>query len=592
MAVWKLTKMPPKQTPATKVLTPAQRQRRKEKRARKKAIKSEGVVKAHAVNVSPIIKHEAAKHTNASDLTLLAKTRSLPEICAPLRWPGVYRQLTDVKHIWSLVTLKNPITPNAPQLNSPLVLPAALGNSDLQFSTHPSFLVADPVAPVIYLHENDVIETNNVAYALKWNFTDIDTLSFGDFIKVGVPIQRNVSASFESIRYSADVSTTFLYPVAPNAPYTLTQPPSILLEAPSYYSETQSKYYVLNHAGGLAIRTTITVTDGSGASIALPTGASVRVDYQIKRYNGREPESMYVSIANVINAGATSVMYVTAPTTTTLVKATGYMRVQMVTVAYAAGASVDYKITAIKTDIWSLVTNRADRYWVQPSLGIFADGQFMFRKVRVTAASLRVKNVTPPIYVGGDAYGARINNKLGGWYDQTVDSILTASGNSRIGYRGAAADGLYTWMHLSEGSDVYRDSTYEARLNNSFIITTVLPRVLLDEMIDEFHALVIDASSMSDATLTKDMTTLQVRADLHVEFCSDSALANNSVSPFTIDDLAKANMILAAAPLVFENPGHWARIWNAIKSTSSAVLKAAGPAAARAALGALTTMVG
>lgn len=567
--------------------------------------------------------HLTKAGVNLTDVNYIAKARTLPEVTPAIRLPYVNRALTDVKHLWSLGSIAAPEA--AVEGVTVAGRPVYLFDEALPDGAHFLALGKSPVAPLVYKHVLAGLEAGCFHYA-RWTpasfvqaigvnpgTTDAHVFTIptnGIAVLSGAPVEYTPDAAFEYLQPGA-TSATSGYSTANSGPLagalaglTWTASPDEMAWTPTFVSG--DRYYSLNHSGHLRIR----IMHGTPA---IPVPGQVRLRFALLRYNGEDSEDVTIEFDATMatsepNGGLTLditnngvVAWKDDGTSSTFppfisgvggnvatgeyLARPGYYRLMLRSVRLGAGSSTALTYQQFRLIIGWVVpraTNAAQTaIWVQPALRTYFDASYMFRSTRVTAASLRLTNNTPKMFVGGNAFACRMSSgssfRSGGWYNATTALVRDSSGHMRAGYAGNAADGLYTWMELTDLDETFRDCSFE--MPDAPVLR---PRVDLDLFTHTNHIFLVDTTRMPLEGIAS--FTARFRVDLHVEFMSTSSLATLSVAVGSSDVLAQANTVLAAAPLCYENPGHLAKIWNAIRRTAMPLLKASTSAAARVAL--------
>lgn len=515
-------------------------------------------------------------------MTLLARARATPEDTPPQRLPGLSRHLSDVKHLWQQHVWAAGEVTNDRHL--------MLGGQIVEHGQHVAFLLNNPVAPLVYSCPSSV--TGGKYAYLSWQF-----------IQNRAAVWNTVSPHQDTSGLSPRYVISVFDKVAPGGVLTqeLTEnlDPCGLIDGRGRIVQIETSGLVENAPQRL-LQTPVFVSDANKAKYSLmpgrevvvamrhmasldvlgpiPANAAINLAFQFVRYNGTEPEE-YSALQSIAMSGGVSEHAMTYTTSHhPMLARSGYFRIVVSSIALSS--ATEWLPGFVELEVAWKIGGYDGRVWAQPTSEVFNDATYMFRKCRMTAASLRIKNITALMHVGGDAAAGLAENHLGQWHNQTTDSLLAAAGAARTGYRGPASKGAYTWLHLTDESEHYEDATYEVRHGSGVVVQ---PRVHLDKL-NLTHFVLIDVGQDGDSL---SRFTAQIRVDLHLEFISSSPLANNSVCAYDIEDLARANMILAAAPVAYENPFHLPTIWAAIRKASGAALRAGAGVVARAALEAL-----
>lgn len=573
----------------------AQADARRAKRQRRRNRRAEVRARTNPVVTQVRTQQSFGKHGVAySKLNVYAKARALPELVAPQRMPYQSRNQTDVKHLWHLATVKNQRNATA---GTQTEYPAFLGDTAINSGQHIMFLGKSAVAPVVYCLSNAAMVAGEVIFMKWWPAVpprgDYSKVQPGSYI-IDCGISTHAGAAAQE--YTPQAAKAYVQPcftssttdikdfVSLPSGYTAKAAPGEIENTPTFVSH--DRYYALNHGHTMRVVIESASFDSGGAQLAFPGQAAIHMT--LLRYNGEDMEDDAGTYTFTMGSGSKANRFDLDETSGIgggeATRRPGYYRFRVDKVVMAPDASSMLVYPDIALRVFSACYSNTDRFWVQPAIPTFYDAHYVFRKVRITAASMRATNTTPAMFIGGDAYACRLgddnqSSNLGaGWYNTSPQLIAQYAGSRRVGYTGNAVDGLYTWMEQYPQDEDFLDCTAEM----SDYPATVRPKVDLDRYIGATHAFMFDTSQMS--VEASSSFTARLRVDVHLEFMSNSPLANNSIALGSITDLENAAVVLALAPLCYENPSHLAKIWEVIKRSALPVLKAAGSAAARVAL--------
>lgn len=513
-----------------------------------------------------------------------------------MRMPYDTRTLTDVKHLYLQGTIKN----DRDAGGSTTEYPAYMGEGALARSVHPVYVGKSAVAPCLYTVGNGSMATGTV-WASVWcndrGGMGSTTTSADDYYVFSTNVSVRSGGAMSQWDPPANqqyMEADYIKPLTDAAGvgdlgsgYSLVPPPAEVLRTPTFHSPSKQAYYSLLHVPHLRLYYYTTV--------AVPNDMTLYC--VLLRYNGLDQETCSDSIAITLSKGSkAAVLNLTDQLTTASGSkplTCGYYRFRVDKIVMKPDPTLLMEFPPSYLRIVNLGYARSDRFWVQPTIPSFTDANYLYKSVRLTATALRVANRTPDMYKGGNVFVGKVfpdalaDTPCGdGWYNVSLPKAMNDAAHPRTGYTGPANFGGYTWMELEEDDKNFRDCTAEFIGRGSVVVKA---RVDLDYFVRAQHIVLFDLQAMSEEAFSAFAGFFRV--DTHIEYQSTSSLANLSVTAVPIQELVSANIVLAAAPLAYENPGHLSAIWGKIKQFAGPVLRAAGSAAARAALtSALATM--
>lgn len=554
----------------------------------------------------------------------LAKAFVAPRDFNPVRLPSTVREPTGTVRIYHLDDIM-PINCNRLTVNQlgvgvqavVAVQPPSIGSHGNFYGTLPVFTRRCLINPVIY------------------PTMFLSTISaLGTFLTTSTP------------GGAMDTSTALIYelPVvnaSPSAPVIFTIPedlgvpefacykisggmPGPFSTPVSYYSERTNRWYFMY--GGGTVDIVFKCMYGTGSTldnVEVPPGGGLEITLTLYRYTATAGDENCGNYKATIAAGAKQVslnlLIQQVGTTVECESAAGYYRYQIDTVHINAPTAKFEKYSLQIEHL--IIIDRTQWYWYAPVPSAVLEGPYMTTQYRVTSVGTLLTNVASTYYARGGASGAALPERVL-WCDASVPSILNRAGAVRTGYRGAARNGMYTWLEPHTNMEKW----YSASINRSDDMSNVSNQAVLIPYMRAGSAVTSSANIIicqldnpfpvhcSLITETQDQlpgldngwyagtnttttgfgninTTIggtasmfQLRVDIHVEYVSNSQLCTMTISPHLATDFERCTMTLANVPLFTENWIHLEQLWNAIKNGGKVVLKAGASAAGRALL--------
>jgi hypothetical protein len=553
-----------------------------------------------------------------SALTDIAKTICAPRDTNAIRLPDMDARLTDVKHLWVGGDITNFVAVASGQSDYACLT----GDQTLPLNSNLLFLMRNPIAPLIYAVNTPStwqVRTGGELMLYNWQLSGSDVpgwnfpayspqISGGskNYMWIRMPSSFNVGASPNTpVVFTPAPDQSYLMPfkAVRDTTYSSVGGPEGVDEEPCYMTATDFRKYGFYGGGRFIVAAVLSSSDGT-AALAVPAGGGITVSIRVARYmhtgdddddygrftvqisagnstactviQGAMPMGFYrfliesiqfnapTAASNYGNVGlrVAKIMTASLPSTTTGSAYANIVGVNAITQAAVANpGAVEYPTSYL---------------YVNPPNYALTNSPYILNNARINSLGLLVTNVTPMISRGGDVYGLRINPGEN-WDDYSSALVAREAGAPRVSYRADLSNGCYTWMELSDRQ--YRDwypSLGAANATKIASDSSVLT-VLLDTG-SPVHAIAVNSPSV-----TTDYR-LQFRVDMHIEFMSTHQLVQNSISPYTLEDLRQATVALAIGPLFTENWIHLDKLWANIKSAGKAVLQAGGRAAGLAAM--------
>lgn len=196
---------------------------------------------------------------------------------------------------------------------------------------------------------------------------------------------------------------------------------------------------------------------------------------------------------------------------------------------------------------------------------------------RITAASLRLTNVTALLKQEGSIYAARLNSRTVNVFNFDASSFSTVPVSEK--HNLTLQKGLYTY--LAPGDDLqFKEHLTVCDPNIGSGGSPIIPLLHLDDMRMVNCAIVGDP----DVTTTSQ---LNVTFDMHLEFMSGSQLFPPGVTLVSPLDYSAAVTALCTTGYFFENPSHYAALarlvlnglkvaWPVLRQSAAVGLRAGG----------------
>lgn len=551
--------------------------------------------------------YSRGKDMDRKAMSLIAKTVVAPRDMPPLRMPMLSSRATDVKALAHAFTL---VSGPVPQGND---CSFSLGGQTLGGAAGLAVLTRDPIAPYFHtkvpnaasanlttatvgsqfsqagIHWNcgeefmDLIGASGggITGTTRWDFiipTSVGTLPAGDTLALPVPDRLGDIAP-------SDVTTvgeTF-------------EPVSVDENGRCWF-----------HYGGGVLTVVTDLITNTSALLPLAASCTAKVEIDLERYvDAIDSDFVLSTEITLTNSVPTQIT-----TMNPIDLRAGFYRMRARCVTFTNGSSNTMALGHIRMRVSNLVAKQVTvgigagatfsqaRYLAHPWNTQFSGAMYMFDQVRVNAAAMLLTNTTPELYKGGEIFVTAVPEREG-IGQMTVDGIRNSALKNRTGYRGPLAKGAYTWMEVPDSAmfGFKAAAVYNSVRGRNDPSTATgsgaqkpIYRMTGYGMV---HYIYYNATPDGlDTSLTQAAVfQLQCRVDQHLEFISDSQLANLAPAELSVNDLNNACRALSTAPLGTENWAHLSELWSRIKSASMSVLKAGGRAAGAALLSELASGV-
>lgn len=569
----------------TKAIPKAELKRRAEQSRRDKAMAQERA-KALAAAKKPAEPTKRAimkaKRTMpaVNSLNALASAMSVPALSPPQRVPTIPRVRTDVKHFYD----KNQLNYSAvPPARTHFSLGSMSSHTPLPHGTFMTVVTRDPVTPGFVSKPFKTTGTGSTGGEWKWmpywkdrssvlgktpSISGLDhlcrpiVLEYTDQIS---PI-LNDGTSLEIVPQAPELDFLMTRCVSTGGDYTMEDAPAGMYGG---------RYYAWHHGGKIVVFAQM--LDYQGAPL-LMSDLLIRVliKMQLKRWRGvaTDPETRELSLTITGLNGEVDTFdvpcgyYVLDVTSVQLHNYSG-QDIDLGIISNTFGAVVgvssvmDYTVsTATEVCVMAPVV-----------LPLYKTATYMLEKVRVTAAAMLVSNVSQELAKAGEIYGIRCAGEQGFFTELTTDAVYAISGQASTSYSGLLAKGCYTFIEPDGEMMNFKDQSLE-------YLGVNIPFARLERL--EF-ANVVMATWPTDGSLASALSVV-VRHDFHLEFVSNSQLANPNVTAALMAEYEAATIALSAGSFFYENPHHLGEIWNWIKKAGAIALGAGVSAAKRSLL--------
>lgn len=483
-----------------------------------------------------------------------------------MRLPTVTRQKTGVRHLWDL---------NSSSLSATVYdWASTLGNIrgdvsaptqafPLTPNTSLSVLTRDPVTPGFYTVQSTIISAGEWSWVPYW---PDQTTYWGK----SAGINSTGSQPIELTPISRTSTSLEVFTVTVPEPQCLLQPIKVhtngfLMSGTIPAARANGKLYGFHSVGTITLTAWLITTGGTKWQV--PAGATVNFRYSVRRYAGPDtPDDSFD------DDGATFLQGADTCTVSNSFSA-GYYHIAVHSVSVQFN-NITIPPLAVYFSAGTLHNITGTGAAVLPVINeSITAATYMLERVRVTAASMLVANRSSALAKAGQLYGCRTGGEYNFFTSMTQAIIMGLAGASGTGYYGPLDKGGYTFLEPPASIEEFTDNCVNYLGINHPVAN--LGKLSI--------AHVLYATWPHDS-LTVSTTLLAVRHDIHVEFLSNSQLADLSITADPLSDYTDATIVLCAGSYFFENPTHLSQVWGWIKRTASLALKAGATAAARVAL--------
>lgn len=193
-----------------------------------------------------------------------------------------------------------------------------------------------------------------------------------------------------------------------------------------------------------------------------------------------------------------------------------------------------------------------------------------YRSSRVTALSCLLSNVSRVQMKQGTVRAARLSADRVAFWSVVQSDLDRVHPSSR--YFGALENGLYFIAPPTQESEVFRPCTLpfplitSAAPGNVTVFGTIQAPVVLPDSDDPFLVAVTEEEA------TVDEAIIAVTLDMHLEFRTSSPLFQIGVAAVPLEQYHAAQLVVAQAGYMYENPTHWADLARKIVSLAGIVI--------------------
>lgn len=208
---------------------------------------------------------------------------------------------------------------------------------------------------------------------------------------------------------------------------------------------------------------------------------------------------------------------------------------------------------------------------------IEASTPVIYDSCRITAASLRLTNVTALLKQEGSIYAARLNARTTNVFNFTSSTFSGVPVSEK--HNLSLQKGLYTY--LAPGQDLqFKEHLVALDRNVSPNNAAIVPLLHLDDL------QMVNCAIVGDPDLTTS-SQLNATFDMHIEFMSSSQLFPTGVTLINPIDYSAAVTALCTTGYFFENPSHYAALarlvlnglkiaWPMLKQSAAYGVRAGG----------------
>lgn len=568
-----------------KAIPKAEKKRRAEQSKRDKAMAQQRAMTsaANKGHVDPTKRSIVKAKKNmpvANSLNALASAMSVPALSPPQRVPTIPRVRTDVKHFYD----KNQLNYSAvPPARTYFSLGSMASSAPLPHGTFMTVVTRDPVTPGFVSKPFKSKGTGFTLSEWRWlpYWKDRDSVlgmsptisGFNNFcrpIVVEYPDQIQpvlmAGTSLEVVPQSSELDFVMTRCVSTGGDYTTEDAPAGMYGG---------RYYAWHYGGKISIFSQAINYQGTPM---LMSDYQIRiiVKMNLKRWRGvaTDPETKELTLVITGMNGEVS----------TPVVPCGYYVMDVTSVQLNNYSAQDIDLGVISntfgvvvavSSLMEYTSSTATEVCVMTPvvLPLYKTATYMLEKVRVTASAMLVSNVSQELAKAGEIYGIRCAGEQGFFTELNTDAVYAISGQISTSYSGLLAKGCYTFIEPDGEMMNFKDHAFE-------YLGVNIPFSRLERL--EF-ANVVMATWPTDGSLASALSVV-VRHDFHLEFVSNSQLANPNVTAALLAEYEAATVALSAGSFFYENPHHLGEIWNWIRKAGAIALGAGVSAAKRSLL--------
>lgn len=528
-------------------------------------------------------------------LNRLAMSMATPQFTQPIRLPTVNRSKTDVKKLWftdSLLLDQSAGTTGyagGGDVSSPAYVGSRIGSLSAAVELPKSFaffaLSRDPV--VTGYQSKFKTFASNTGFSGVWQFIWPDATPvpenpllspsagysqpFKTTINEGVPAGATSQIRLSTLNSAMDPFTVVFNSSSP-------QPGHVPV------MRANGRFYAYHPAGRLcvavALSTLIGPSSTPAAATTVPTDCQLVLSFVLRRLVADDAEDETDEFDVTIPENTSAVQhFVNAPT--------GYYCIDPVTSTFENNSTVmvdpDGTWGQIRVSSEYLNSTSVPQFtnMIFPMVNTdMYSAQYLLEKCRLNSSAMLVSNTSSALLKSGTIYGCRLLGRNSLWTHTSLAEIKAAAGSFATGYRGPAEKGIYTFMEPDDRLFTLNDHTM--LLNNGVHALNVTQWPYSRTDMSTAHVILVEIPTTT-GTLGGSWS-LSVRVDSHLEYFSNSMLANLGISGDPVEDYTNATIALSAGCYFFENPTHMRQIWDWIIQTGKAAIMAGASVAARTAL--------
>lgn len=296
-----------------------------------------------------------------------------------------------------------------------------------------------------------------------------------------------------------------------------------------------------------------------GTPYSMPTGCFLQVRLSLRRFNGVDSlDETNDETALTINQGNDNGQVLWS-------LPVGYYNIEITSVSVQVGTTaVTFPPFAIQVTVGSLISGNGRGVAVVPVINSsIREATYLLDNTRVNACSMLLSNRSAALAKAGEVWGMRNASKDGFFGYVTPDIVMSYAGATGTAYYGPLEKGCYTFLEPPSVNDAFHDYSLKY-LGATYPIANLAT-------VGTSH--ILYASWPADS-LTVTSTLLAVKHDIHIEFISNSQLADLGITADPVTEYTKATVVLSAGSYFFENPSHLSQIWKWVLTTGKEAVKA------------------
>jgi len=551
-----------------KQISQQERQRRLEQSKRDKARQQQPAKRRQKQATSGskpkmLPKLSAAASEGGRVLNRLAMSIATPGEVAPMRLPTVSRQKTAVRHLYdtnSCTFLSQQGATFSSQLGTMFSRSYLPPNSAMFVATR------DAVTPGYVSVPVNLTADGQWSWRIYWpdptQFWGISPV-VGGVRSQPIPVVQTALGSMTNETFLVtppkSVGTIQPYSVKPENNFLVTDDvPAARLNGVMY------GYHCL---GDLFMN--IFLVQAGGASYPLPTGCFVQVRLSLRRFNGVDSldETNDETALTISQGNDNGYIGWSLPV--------GYYNIEITSISVQVGSTATlFPPFALQCTVGSLIVASGGGgrgVAIVPVVNSsIREATYLLDNTRVNACSMLLSNRSAALAKAGEVWGMRNASKDGFFGYVTPDIVMSYAGATGTAYYGPLEKGCYTFLEPPAVNDAFHDYSLKY-LGATYPIANLAT-------VGTSH--IIYASWPADS-LTVTSTLLAIKHDIHIEFISNSQLADLGITADPVTEYTKATVVLSAGAYFFENPSHLSQIWKWVLTTGREAVKAGMYAGAR-----------